>query len=156
MKTIYQDIKNTIVSDLEEIKGVHLWNNQIRNLKDGKEHLADFPRVYISFEDIQYSSRPKNLQVGECNIIVRLYDRHLEHDEEAIFDLRDKVYYSLQNLKLTDYYSSLTRISENMDGDYDSLIGFTTTYRCSFTSEEAYKIYSDVTGTTLQLIKLSL
>jgi len=136
VKSLYQDIRNKLETDISGIH-VRLWNNQILYSDEGQQIPFNFPAVFIDFPVIEWGQMGKGIQNAD-RLVVRLYicsqSYNTSENEEdlEIFDLRENVFYSVQDLKPTDA-GKLQRVAEQTDPKHTNIyvwvMDFITNYQ---------------------------
>lgn len=116
----FDSIKARINTEIPEIKTFRLFNNQFA--KEGVEKAFAFPALMIEFVDLNYTTKGKDFQESETNIIFHLGFASLKTEDRAVFELAQKVNQSLQGFFGKDLFSPLDRKKEKQDVDHDGVI----------------------------------
>jgi hypothetical protein len=128
LKNIFLCIKERLIANIPELKGVSIYNSQNFFPED---FVMMSPSVYIDFGFIEYETTGYKRQQGTVELTVKLFHDSLEMDHLKVFELQRKV-----DLYLTNFGewpgSSMNRISSQTDDQFDQLYVYDTIYETMF------------------------
>lgn len=139
MKQFLIDIKNRL-NEIESVKYVQIFNNQIDRLESGDSISFALPAVFIevtpqSIEQAGRYDEVYNLQVN-IHILHEFYNGSNFDENLDVFDVKQEVYKSLKNFQGTGG-SSWTRVNEIQDFDHNQLYHFIQTYQTTYVDIDA-------------------
>jgi len=135
------DVYSSIIGRIRQttnIPFVHIWNNQLEQLAEGKTYVFPFPNCFVEVTaPTEYAPLLLGYSVGD--IIVRIHIGHEEYDagngnyEENtnVFLLRDMIINRLNNFQPTAC-SSLMKISEEQDYEHTNIYHYKIDFKCAF------------------------
>ena len=140
MKSLYLAIKAQLELKLSiQLNYIHIWNNQLDNLEDGKEYLWRFPAVFIEFgNEMPTNSIGNNVKIYDP-LEIRIHICHEQLDAgdgtyEQNFDvytLKQNVYKALQ-LFQTSGSGVFDRQGEEQDYNHTNVYHYVQRYMTSY------------------------
>jgi hypothetical protein len=145
MKELYLAIKARLEAVLLDddnnqiAKFIHIWNNQLSWMAQGKEYSFGFPAIFIEFvnpSEIQYVGNgvqvydPLDINVHICHEYYDAADGTMEQNLE-VFVLKQKVLAALQKFHC-DGSGTFTREGEEQDYDHPNYYHFIQRYRTTW------------------------
>jgi len=134
---VYQDLKAKI-STATGSGFVHIWNNQLEQLAEGKTYAFPFPCYFIEvMPPTQYDPIGRGYATGELTIKIHIgheeYDAFNGNYEENVnvFTLRDGIINALNSYQPIAC-SSLMKISETQDYVHTNIYHYVIEFKCAF------------------------
>lgn len=143
MTALYNALKAQIQSKAPSIKYISIWNNQLDNLVDGKEHVFLTPAVLFEFvPSIPIGGIGNNVQIYErLNVRAHIVDFELDAKDGSmeknvtIFDIKQEVYKALQLFKC-DGSGIFDRQSEEPDYNHSNIYHYIQDYFTSWVDQD--------------------
>ena len=135
-KEFYSNIKSRLETKLgDEIKHIALWNSQIDN--EQTEKPFRFPALFLEFTNIDFRSETSGVQKCDLEFTIHCCFSQLIDDIDLLDTFQNVA--SALHLYSDDYFSAITRVSEQMDPDHDRVIDWTITFVCTLTDELTFR-----------------
>ena len=159
-KAVINSIRDKILADVPELTTVLMWNNQQANDLTRDERAFNYPVAFIGFDTPAiYETTRSKVQDGELEVSIRICDEF--HDEYSgasalnldIFDLKQKVFVSLQGHQDSPNHTAMTRTSEEIDDSHDAVYVFIQRY--SFRLLDCEKYDNDYDLTTIDTVTIN-
>jgi hypothetical protein len=156
-RELIETVRDRIVAEVTEFSEVLLWNNQVDSMEVSEERSYNFPNCFIGFQiPANYTDESNQVQQAKIELTVYIVDEITvnEFDDGTpnldIFDLKQKVYQSLQSYTATPI-GPLSRITEETDEDHPNLYVFKQTYSVEYIDCSIPEMKDTATPTTLEV-----
>ena len=145
-KQLYLELANK-VADIEGIKWVDLWHNQINFLED--EHQFPAPAVFLSFRSLAIDDLAENIQEVNLQIEVYLfyetfadtYKGSINQDSALEFiELMEQIHIAL-HATIGTHYDNMRRVGFSAVDTGGAGNLYQTVFECQFVDLSAKKLY---------------
>lgn len=136
MKTLYNQIKNYVQTNINQIAHTSLWNDQINNLEDEVPFMR--PALFVELGAIQWNTASKRQKTGTITITLHLitdcYDT-LADDNDALqaLDLLDTLASAFDGVRFENC-TPLVPNTTTTDSNHGNLIHLLLDYSTEITS----------------------
>lgn len=132
------------------IKQVGVWNNQYAY--EDQYPAFKFPHVFVEFVSLPWESTGGKLQQASAIVRLHIGSRSLNHENLDHFNLLDVINYWMSGFNGTNF-GTFTRISTDVDNNFDELVAHVVTYRVRVADTSAVRQYVAVEGDLLFIQK---
>jgi hypothetical protein len=133
---LHNKLTETLLN-LPEILTVDLYNEQVKNLKNGQEIPFDFPAVFLEYSDISYKQIGAGNQQGDLTLTLHIFIYNLGNPVTEMFWIRNIVHEAVQGLR-GESFSSLIRSAERFPDSWDNILELEVNYQCTFQDNSVY------------------
>jgi len=153
MKELFEYISDRILTNVPEIKSVHLWNDQIVTTNvDRKGKAIRYPSCFIEFEVVDVNNLALGIKDYILNVRVRLAIEQYKYETLDTFTKWENLDATLQTMAPTAISGlTFTTFQEQLsefDEDHDNVQVPFIEYRTRFRSDHSYTRKTDITSVT--------